>query len=100
MTILWAKRALSILTLAGRSYNKFMAELDQEIAAFERMSEELEAHHMGKWVLIHDLELMDVYESLESVAEDAVRRFGRGPYLIRQVGAPPVVLPAAMMYRL
>jgi len=76
-----------------------MADLDQGIAAFEGMSEGFEARHMGKWVLIHDLKLTDIYESLESGAEDAVRKFGRGPYLIRQVGAPPVVLPASVMYR-
>jgi len=76
-----------------------MAELDQEIAAYEGMSKELEAHHMGKWVLIHDLKLIAIYESFERAAEDAVRQFGRGPYLIRQVGAPPVALPASVMYR-
>jgi len=76
-----------------------MAELDQEIAAFERMGKELEARHTGKWVVFHDRKLIDVYESLEGAAEDAVRKFGRGPYLIRQVGAPPVVLPASVMYR-
>ena len=76
-----------------------MAELDQEIAAFEGMSKELEAQHMGKWVVIHDRKLIDLYESLEGAAEDAVRKFGRGPYLIRQVGTPPVVLPASVMYR-
>lgn len=76
-----------------------MAELDQEIAAFDSISAELEAHHMGKWVLIHDLKLVAVYDSFENAAEDAVRKFGRGPYLIRQVGAPPVTLPASVMYR-
>ena len=76
-----------------------MAELDQEISAFNGMSAELEAHHMGKWVLIHDLTLVAIYDSFESAAEDAVRKFGRGPYLIRQVGAPPITLPASVMYR-
>jgi hypothetical protein len=76
-----------------------MAELDQEISAYEGMRSELEAHHMGKWVLVHDLSLAGVYDSFEAVAADAVRRFGRGPYLIRQIGAPPVTLPASVMYR-
>ena len=76
-----------------------MAELDQEIGAYEGMKSELEAHHMGKWVLIHDLTLTKIYDSFEFAAEDAVQRFGRGPYLIRQVGAPPVTLPASLMYR-
>jgi hypothetical protein len=76
-----------------------MASLTKEISAYDGMRSELEAHHMGKWVLVHDFALIGVYDSFESVAEDAVRRFGRGPYLIRQVGAPPVTLPASLMYR-
>ncbi len=92
------------LVLAGvgiptRGYNSYMAELDQEIAAFEGMSRDLEAHYMGKWVVVHDLKLTDVYESFENAAQDAVRKFGRGPYLIRQVGALPVALPASVMFR-
>jgi len=77
-----------------------MAELDQEITAYNGMSAELEAHHMGKWVLIHDLGLVGVYELFERAAEEAVQRFGRGPYLIRQVGASAVTLPASVMYSL
>lgn len=70
-----------------------------EIAAYEREKQALEERHMGKWVLFYDEKLIGVYDSLESAAEEAVARFGRGPYLIRQVGAPPVVLPASVMYR-
>jgi len=63
------------------------------------LRQDLEAHHMGKWVLVHDGALIGIYDSFDSAAEDSVRRFGRGPYLIRQVGAPPVTLPASVMYR-
>lgn len=73
-------------------------ELDNDIATYDRIREELEARHMGKWVLIHAAELIGTYDSFESAAEDAVRRFGRGPYLVRQVGAPPITLPASVMY--
>ena len=75
-----------------------MPEIDAEIAAYERMREDLEAHHMGKWVLVHSGELIAVFDSFETAAEEAVRRFGRGLCLIRQVGAPPVSLPASVMY--
>ena len=75
-----------------------MADVKDDIAAYERMRAELESKAMGKWVLLHDLELIDTYDSFEAAAEDAVRRFGRGPYLIRQVGAPAVTLPASAMY--
>jgi len=76
-----------------------MADLDQDIAAFDKMRKELEAHHKGKWVVFFDAKLVDAYDSFESAAENAVKRYGAGPYLIRQVGAAEVVLPASVMYQ-
>jgi hypothetical protein len=75
-----------------------MASVIQDIAAFDAMRSELESQHLGEWVVFHDQELVGFYLSMEKAAEDAVRRFGRGPYLIRQIGAPPVTLPASAMY--
>ena len=75
-----------------------MADLDREIAAFETAQAELEARSMGKWVVFHNGALAGTYDSFEAAAEEAVRRFGRGPYLIRQIGAPPMTLPASVMY--
>jgi hypothetical protein len=76
-----------------------VADIKDDIAAYEARHVELEAHNMSKWVLIHERELVGIYDSFEHAAEEAVRQFGRGPYLIRQIGAPPVVLPASVMYR-
>lgn len=75
-----------------------MAPLDNEIAAFEKMQADLEANHMGEWVLIHGEDLIGTYESLDAAARVAVTRFGSGPYLIRQVGEHPVTLPASVLY--
>ena len=75
-----------------------MPDLAREIAAFEAMQAELEARSMGKWVVLHNAELAGIYDEFEAAAEDAVRRFGRGPYLIRQIGAPPMTLPTSVMY--
>ena len=77
-----------------------MADIQTEIAAFQRMQVGLEADHLGKWVLIHDAALIDVYASFEEAASVALQRFGRGPYLVRQVGAPPMTLPVSVMYHL
>ena len=77
-----------------------MSDIDQEIKAYETVRDELETKHMGKWALVHDGKLVALYDTLEEVAEQAVSRFGSGPYLIRQVGAPPVTLPASLMYNL
>lgn len=74
-------------------------ELETEIKAYEARQAELEANHLGKYVVFHGEELVGVYDTLEAAAEEAVRRFGRGPYLIRLVGAPPITLPASVMYR-
>jgi hypothetical protein len=74
------------------------ATIDREIEAFESRRAELEARHLGKWVVFHNTEFIGAYESFELAAEEAVARFGRGPYLIRQVGAPPMVLSSAVMY--
>ena len=76
-----------------------MATLRNEIAAYERMRNDLEIDHLGKWVVVHDEKLIGAYESFETAADEAVQRFGRGPYLIRRVGAPPLVLPASVRYR-
>jgi hypothetical protein len=77
-----------------------MPELDVEISAYESMRERLEASHMGKWVLLHDRQLIGVYDSFDTAAEEAVKLFGCGPYLIRQVGAQSITLPASVMYQL
>lgn len=75
-----------------------MADLDMELAAFEKMRTDLEAHKMGRWVLIHNGALIGDFDSFDDAAKDAVAKFGRGPYLIRQVGASSITLPASAAY--
>jgi len=73
--------------------------LDREIAAFDALKPTLEMHHLGKFVVIKDGKLAGAFDTLDTAAVFAVSRYGRGPYLIRQVGAPPVHLPASVLYR-
>lgn len=75
-----------------------MALLSKEMAAYDRMRDELEMDHFGKWVVVHDEELVDTYDESEDAVNDAIQRFGRGPYLIKQVGEPPLTLPASILY--
>ena len=75
-----------------------MSTLKEEIAAFERIRNDLETDHLGEWVVIHSGQLIDTYESFELAADDATKRFGRGPYLIRKVGAAPTTLPISVLY--
>jgi hypothetical protein len=70
-----------------------MTTLDQEIAGYDKMRPDLESRHMGEWVLFFGDRLIGVFASFDEAAKHAVHAFGRGPYLIRQVGAPPVTIP-------
>lgn len=54
------------------------------------MRDDLEAHKMGKWVLLRDEKLIGTYDSFQQAANEATARFGRSPFLIRQVGAAPI----------
>jgi len=76
-----------------------MAEIDLEIEAYDVMRTKLEAEYTGKWVLLHHRQLAGIFDSFQKAAEEAVKRFGSGPYLIRQIGAPPMALPASVMYQ-
>ncbi len=72
--------------------------IQEEIEAFQGMQASLEAEHLGEWVLIRNRTLVAIYGTFESAANDAVAQFGSGPFLIRQVGAPPITLPVSVMY--
>lgn len=76
-----------------------MTTLKDEIAAYERFRDDLETEHYGEWAVVQNEQLVGTYESFERAADDAVQKFGRGPYLIREIGAGPTVLPASVLYR-
>jgi hypothetical protein len=78
--------------------NEIMAILAHERKVYEEMRHQLEATHLGKWVLIRDGDFIGIYDGFEAAAMEAVRRFGRGPYLIREIGSPDVTLPASVVY--
>lgn len=50
--------------------------------------------------MIRDEVLVGAYDTFDAAAKEAIRQFGKGPYLIRQVGAEPTkTLPASVAYR-
>jgi hypothetical protein len=73
--------------------------IEDDIAAYRAMRVDLETRFMGKWVLFHECKFFGAYDSFDEAAGEAVRAFGRGPYLIQQVGAPPLTLPASVMFQ-
>jgi hypothetical protein len=77
-----------------------MQDLDNDIKAFNEIREELEKNFTGKWILIYDQKLISAFDSFEDAAKVAVENFGNGPYLIRQVGARPIVLPSSLLFNI
>ena len=74
-------------------------ELSVQIAKYDSLRDSLETDYTGKWLLMYDEEIVDFYDSFESAAKVAIERFGSGPYLIRQVGAPTATEPPSLMFR-
>ena len=77
-----------------------MATLDENITVYDKMRDYLEAELLGKWVIFYDEELAGSYDDFEDAAIDAIKRFGRGPYLIRKVGQGPLWLPPRLWYQI
>ena len=76
-----------------------MATLDENIAVYNKMRDYLEMELFGRWVVFHDEQLAGSYVD-EDAAVDAIKRFGRGPYLIRKVGKAPLRLPPRLWYQI
>ena len=72
--------------------------LETEIRAYDSRIDELRLHHNRKWVVFHEEEFVGAFDTLDNAAEEAFRRFGYGPYLIRQVGEPANVLPPILLH--
>ena len=74
--------------------------IHEEIAAFESMKDQLIAHHFGKYVIFKNQQLIGCFDTFDAAAREAIKLFGTGPYLIRQVIEQPVMsMPASVAYR-
>ena len=76
-----------------------MADLDIEITAYRKERAQLEMNDSGKWVVFRKEDRVGLFDTFEAAATAAVEKFGRGPYLIRQVGAQPAALPVGAVQR-
>jgi hypothetical protein len=74
--------------------------LEQELATLDREKDRLEKEHRGKFALIRGDEVIGTFDTFDAAAEEALRRFGQGPYLIRQIGEESMSLPPALAYGL
>ena len=68
--------------------------LKAEIAYYDEHLEELLLKYPNRFVLIHDAQLIGNFESRAEAVGEGVRRYGRGPFLIRRTGDKQIVLTA------
>lgn len=74
------------------------ASLEENIAAYEARRQEMERRHKGKYALFYNREKIGCFDTFDAAAREAIRRFGRGPYLIRKVGRKQIRLPASTVF--
>lgn len=71
--------------------------LEREIRAFEARRGELEKRYHRKFVIFHGDDFVGAFDDFDAAAREAIKLYGRGPYLIRQVGVPMEYVPAALL---
>lgn len=69
--------------VVGRDGTQVLAA---ELQAFEKLREELERRYFGKFVIFHDGKFFEAFDNFDLAARKAIAVFGKGPYLIREVG--------------
>ena len=77
-----------------------MATLKDNVKAYDALRDELEARHMGEWVVIYDKRLVGTFPEFHQATMFAIERFGRGPYHIKQIGEPPFNLSPTLTFGL
>jgi len=60
-------------------------ELEQELEFFESKRSEWVRNYEGKFVLIKEKELIDVFNAFDDAYKAGVRKFGNQPFLIKRV---------------
>lgn len=72
--------------------------LEQERTYYSEHLDELLAQYPGRFVLVHDSELIGTFDTLEEALAEGARRFGLAPFLVRRVEReqPEASVPALM----
>ena len=68
--------------------------LSEETEYFESHDKEFLRKYEDKHLLIHGAELIGVFDDEDQAVLEGIRRFGKGPFLVRQPGEPEIILEA------
>jgi len=73
-------------TALGQPMNTALASpLKKELQTFERMKEKLTKSSLGRIVVIHEDELVGVYNSEDEALAEGARRFSTQPFLVSRI---------------
>ncbi|HVT61503.1 MAG TPA: hypothetical protein VHR45_24285 [Thermoanaerobaculia bacterium] len=61
--------------------------LEKELETFNRKLLELKAEHEGKFALVHQDDVVDVFSSYDDAVKAGYAKFGLNPFLVKQVHA-------------
>jgi hypothetical protein len=72
--------------------------LDADIAAFEKLREELERTHLDQFALFFEGKFVGVYPDFDTAGRTALSLSKKGPFFIQQIGAPIGLDPDTAMH--
>jgi hypothetical protein len=61
---------------------------DVEVAAFEKLREELERTHLDEFALFFEGKFIGLYRDFDSAGRAALSLSKKGPFFIQQIGSP------------
>lgn len=73
------------------------AELDKNQAAYDEIRERMEAEHLGGIALMHDGEVIDVYNDGGDAYKIACEKYGLGNFSLITIGEKPIRLGGLTM---
>ncbi len=68
------------------------SQLHKNRAAYNAIKEEMEAEHFGRAALLHDGEIVEIYDDSGDAYAIGCEKFGLGNFSIEKIGEPPISL--------
>ena len=75
--------------LEGRKMN---SQLEKNRAVYNAIKDEMEAEHFGRAALLHDGEVVEIYNDSGDAYAIGCEKFGLGNFSIENIGEPPISL--------
>ncbi|MCE2453836.1 MAG: hypothetical protein J4F48_13725 [Nitrospinae bacterium] len=69
-----------------------LLQLVKNRVAYNAIKEEMEAEHFGRAALLHDGEVVEIYNDSGDAYAIGCEKFGLGNFSIEKIGEPPISL--------